>query len=194
MSAITPRVSQSSSVKQDWYLMQVRLKSEVKALNLLRDFIMRAGCLEKFGSILVPTHKVRKIKHGRKKVTEKIFFRGYVFIEMEMNDITSAVIQKVVEVQGIGDCNLKGSLLRPISQDEVDKILSLMRADDSPPESIRFNMGETVRIKRGLFAPFSGAIEEINFERFHVKVSLIFEGKTVLTEVHFNDVEKLSQR
>ncbi len=174
--------------------MRVRLKSELKALNFLRDFIMRSGLLEKFGSILVPTHKVREIKHGRKTVTEKIFFRGYVFIEMEMNDITSALVQKTVEVQGIGDNNLKGSPLRPISQDEVDEILSLMRADDPRPESIHFNKGETVRIKRGLFAPFSGSIEEVNSERFHVKVSFTFESKTVSTEVHFNDVEKLPQR
>ncbi len=111
-----------------------------------------------------------------------------------MNDITSALVQKMVEVQGIGDKNLKGSPLRPISQDEVDKILSLMRADGPPPESIRFNLGETVRIKRGLFAPFSGFIEEVNSERFHLKFSFTFEGKTVLTEAHFNDVEKLSQR
>ncbi|WP_161566181.1 transcription termination/antitermination protein NusG [Mycoavidus cysteinexigens] len=193
MSTMSPRVSQSPSVKKDWYLMRVRLKSELKALNLLREFIMQSGCLEKFGSVLVPTHKVREIKHGRKNITEKIFCRGYVFIEMEMNDITSAMVQKTVEVQGVGDGHLKGSPLRPISQDEVDKILSLMRADGPPSESIRFNVGETVRIIRGLFAPLSGSIEEINSERFHVRVSFTFEGQTMSTEVHFKDVEKLSQ-
>ena len=151
--------------------------------------INRAGMQDKFGRILVPTEEVVEIKNGQKRTTERRFFPGYVLVEMIMDDETWHLVKHTNKVTGfVGGAKNRPA---PISQKEVEKIVSQMQeGTEKPRHKVEFVVGEFVRVKEGPFTDFNGTVEEVNYEKSKVRVSVMIFGRATPVELEFSQVEK----
>ena len=155
----------------------------------LREHAERAGLGEHFGEILVPTEEVVEIREGQKRTTERKFFPGYVLVEMDMTDETWHLVKSVPKVLGfIGGTSDRPA---PISQAEADQILNRVNESvDKPKPKTLFEPGESVRVQDGPFADFNGVVEEVNYEKNRLRVSVLIFGRSTPVELEFGQVEK----
>jgi transcriptional antiterminator NusG len=144
---------------------------------------------ECFGQILVPTEEVVEIKNGQKKTSERRLYPGYVLVQMIMNDDTWHLVKHTNKVTGfVGGAKNRPA---PISEDEVAKILGQMeQGTEKPRHKVEFITGEYVRVKDGPFTDFNGTVEEVNYEKNKVRVSVTIFGRATPVELEFAQVEK----
>ena len=172
-----------------WYVVQAYSGMERAVERNIQERIARAGVQNKFGRILVPTEEVVEIKNGQKKTTERKFFPGYVLVEMIMDDDTWHLVKHTNKVTGF----VGGGRNRPtpISQAEVQKIVSQMQeGSEKPRHKVEFEVGELIRVKEGPFTDFNGSIEEVNYEKSKLRVSVTIFGHATPVELEFSQVEK----
>ena len=172
-----------------WYVVQAYSGMERAAERNIQERIARAGVQHKFGRILIPTEEVVEVKGGQKKTTERKFFPGYVLVEMIMDDDTWHLVKQTSKVTGF----VGGARNRPvpISQVEVEKIVSQMQeGSEKPRHKVEFEVGEMIRVKEGPFTDFNGSIEEVNYEKNKLRVSVTIFGRATPVELEFNQVEK----
>ena len=179
-----------ASEKMRWYVVHVYSGMEKSVRRSLLERIDRMGMNDKFGQILVPTEEVVEVKGGQKSVTERRFFPGYVLIEMEMTDDTWHLVKDTGKVTGfVGG---KSNKPTPVPAREMDKLLQQMQEGiDKPRPKISYEVGELVRIKEGPFADFNGNVEEVNYEKSRLRVSVTIFGRSTPVELEFGQVEKV---
>ena len=184
-----PEVSVPKSAKK-WYAVHAYSGMEKSVHRALLERIERAEMQGLFGRILVPTEEVIEVRNGRKAVTERRLFPSYVFVEMEMTDDTWHLVKNTSKVTGfIGGKSNKPS---PIPQHEVDKILQQMQDGvEKPRPKVLYEVGEVVRIKEGPFTDFNGNVEEVNYEKSKVRVTVTIFGRATPVELEFAQVEKV---
>lgn len=172
-----------------WYIVHAYSGMEKAVERNIIERINRAGMNTKFGRILVPTEEVVEIKNGQRKTTERRLFPGYVFVEMIMEDDTWHLVKHTSKVTGfVGGAKNRPA---PISEEEVQKIISQMReGTDKPRHKIEFMSGEMVRVKEGPFTDFNGSVEEVNYEKNRLRVSVMIFGRSTPVELEFSQVEK----
>ncbi|MGQ9725454.1 MAG: transcription termination/antitermination protein NusG [Tepidimonas sp.] len=172
-----------------WYVVHAYSGMEKAAERNILERVQRAGMQHKFGRILVPTEEVVEIKNGVKRTTERRFFPGYLLVEMVMDDDTWHLVKNTSKVTGfVGGARNRPS---PISEEEVQKIIGQMQAGaDRPRHKVEFEVGELVRVKEGPFADFNGSVEEVNYEKNKLRVSVTIFGRATPVELEFNQVEK----
>jgi len=172
-----------------WYIVHAYSGMEKAVERNIRERIARSGMQEKFGRILVPTEEVVEIKNGQRKTAERRLFPGYVFVEMIMDDDTWHLVKHTSKVTGfVGGAKNRPA---PISEEEVQKILQQMQEGaEKPRHKIEFMVGEVVRIKDGPFTDFNGAVEEVNYEKSRLRVSVMIFGRSTPVELEFAQVEK----
>jgi len=173
-----------------WYIVHAYSGMEKAVERNLRERIDRAGMQEKFGRILVPTEEVVELKNGKKSVTERRIYPGYVLVEMDMADDTWHLVKHTSKVTGfIGGARNRPA---PISEAEVAKIVNQMQEGvDKPRPKVQWTVGELVRVKEGPFTDFNGAVEDVNYEKSKVKVSVTIFGRATGVELDFAQVEKI---
>ena len=173
-----------------WYIVHAYSGMEKAVERNLRERIDRAGKQDMFGRILVPTEEVVELKTGKKSVTERRIFPGYVLVEMEMADDTWHLVKHTSKVTGfIGGARNRPA---PISEAEVAKIVNQMQEGvDKPRPKVEWIVGELVRVKEGPFTDFNGAVEDVNYEKSKVKVSVTIFGRPTGVELDFGQVEKI---
>jgi transcriptional antiterminator NusG len=173
-----------------WYVVHAYSGMEKAVERNLRERIDRAGMQDRFGRILVPTEEVVELKNGKKAVTERRFFPGYVLVEMEMADDTWHLVKHTSKVTGfVGGARNRPA---PISEAEVMKIVNQMQEGaEKPRPKVEWTVGELVRVKDGPFTDFNGAVEEVNYEKSKVKVSVTIFGRATGVELDFSQVEKV---
>jgi transcriptional antiterminator NusG len=156
--------------------------------NIL-ERINRAGMQDKFGRILVPMEEVVEVKNGQKRTTERKFFPGYVLVEMVMDDDSWHLIKHTNKVTGfVGGAKNRPS---PISQAEVEKIVNQMQeGTEKPRHKVEFEVGEFVRVKDGPFTDFNGSVEDVNYDKSKVRVSVTIFGRATPVELEFSQIEK----
>ena len=170
-----------------WYVVHAYSGFEKSVMRAITERVQRLGMQEKFGRILVPVEVVEEIRGGQKSTSERKFFPGYVLVEMELNDETWYLVKNTPKVTGfVGG---SGNKPTPIPQSEVDKILKQME-EDRPRPKIVFEVGETVRVKEGPFTDFHGLVEDINYEKSRLRVSVTIFGRATPVELEFSQVEK----
>ena len=172
-----------------WYVVHAYSGMEKAVERNILERISRAGMQDKFGRILVPMEEVVEIKNGQKKTTERKFFPGYVLVEMVMDDDTWHLVKHTNKVTGF----VGGSKNRPapISEADVQKIVSQMQeGTDKPRHKVEFEVGEYIRVKEGPFTDFNGTVEEVNYERNKMRVSVTIFGRATPVELEFGQVEK----
>jgi transcription termination/antitermination protein NusG len=186
---ITPETVAPATNKR-WYVVHAYSGMEKAVERNLRERIDRAGMQDKFGRILVPMEEVVELKHGKKSVTERRFFPGYVLVEMEMADDTWHLVKHTSKVTGfVGGAKNRPS---PISQAEVLKIVHQMQEGvEKPRPKVEWSVGELVRVKEGPFTDFNGAIEDVNYDKSKVRVSVTIFGRATPVELDFSQVEKV---
>ncbi|MFW9594196.1 MAG: transcription termination/antitermination protein NusG [Macromonas sp.] len=172
-----------------WYVVHAYSGMEKAAERNIAERVQRAGMQHKFGRILVPTEEVVEVKNGQKRTTERKFFPGYVFVEMAMDDETWHLVKNTSKVTGfVGGAKNRPA---PISEAEVQKIVSQMQEGfDKPRHKVEFLTGEYVRVKEGPFTDFNGTVEEVNYEKSKLRVSVTIFGRATPVELEFNQVEK----
>ncbi|HCN71481.1 MAG: transcription termination/antitermination protein NusG [Pusillimonas sp.] len=172
-----------------WYVVHVYSGMEKSVQKALLDRIERADLQDKFGQILVPSEEVLEVKGGKKSITERRIFPGYVLVEMELTDESWHLVKSTNRVTGF--LGGSGNRPAPISQKEVDKILSQMEEGvEKPKPKVLFEVGEMVRVKEGPFADFNGNVEDVNYEKSKVRVSVTIFGRATPVELDFGQVEK----
>lgn len=173
-----------------WYVVHAYSGMEKAVERNLRERIDRAGMQSKFGRILVPTEEVVELKNGKKAVTERRFFPGYVLVEMLMDDESWHLVKHTSKVTGfVGGARNRPA---PISEAEVMKIVNQMQEGvDKPRPKVQWTVGELVRVKEGPFTDFNGAVEEVNYEKSKVRVSVTIFGRATPVELDFSQVEKV---
>lgn len=172
-----------------WYVVHAYSGMEKAVERNILERIQRAGMQDKFGRILVPMEEVVEIKNGQKKTAERKFFPGYVLVEMVMNDDTWHLVKHTNKVTGF----VGGSKNRPapISEAEVMKIVNQMQeGTDKPRHKVEFMVGEFVRIKDGPFTDFNGSVEDVNYDKSKVRVSVTIFGRATPVELDFSQIEK----
>jgi transcriptional antiterminator NusG len=156
-----------------WYVIHAYSGMEKSVKKGLEERIARSEMTDKFGRILVPSEEVVEIKAGQKSVTERRFFPGYVLIEMEMTDESWHLVKNTPKVTGfVGGVRNRPS---PISTAEVTKIMDQMQAG----------------VEEGPFTDFNGNVEEVNYEKSRLRVSVTIFGRGTPVELEFGQVEKM---
>lgn len=174
---------------QRWYVVHAYSGYENKVKNSLAEYVERTGLGELFGEILVPSEEVVEIRDGKKRTSERKFFPGYVLVQMEMNEETWHLVKSVPQVMGfIGGTSDRPA---PISQKEVDRILQRVETSvDKPRPKVIYEPGEMVRVIDGPFKDFEAVIEEVDYEKNKLQVSVLIFGRSTPVELEFTQVEK----
>ena len=188
--ATAPEASSTPPSTKRWYIVHAYSGMEKAVERNLRERIDRAGMQDKFGRILVPTEEVVELKNGKKTVTERRIYPGYVLVEMDMADDTWHLVKHTSKVTGfVGGARNRPA---PISEAEVMKIVNQMQEGvDKPKPKVEWMVGELVRVKEGPFTDFNGAVEDVNYEKSKVRVSVTIFGRSTPVELDFAQVEKI---
>ena len=185
-ASAAPRVN---SMSKRWYIVHAYSNFEKKVADAIREGATQRGLSEKFEDILVPTENVVEVRRGRKFNSERKFFPGYVLVKCELTDQVYHLIKNTPKVTGFLGADNKPT---PISEAEADRIKGQV-ADgvERPKASIRFEIGETVRVADGPFASFNGVVEEVDEGRSRVKVAVSIFGRATPVDLEFGQVEKV---
>ena len=173
----------------EYYVIQAFSNCEKKVKAALEERINMSGLSDMFGDIMIPTEQVTELKKGQKKQMERKFFPGYMLVQMEMNDDTWHLVRKTPNVMGfMGGTRNKPM---PLSEDELNRITNREeKTTEQPVFKTVFESGETVRINDGPFNDFSGTVEEVDYEKNLIRVSVSIFGKSTPVELNFSQVEK----
>lgn len=178
-----------SEQKMRWYVVQAFSGFEGRVQKTLLEHIKIHEMEDYFGDILVPTEEVVEMRAGQRRKSERKFFPGYVLVQMVMNDESWHLVSSLPRVLGfIGGTKERPA---PITQKEADRILNrLQDAIDKPRPKTLFEVGEVVRVSDGPFADFNGVVEEVDYEKSRLKVSVLIFGRSTPVELDFGQVEK----
>ncbi len=172
-----------------WYVIQAYSGYENYVVKAMREQIARKGLDDKFAEIIVPTEEVVEMRGGKKRKSERKLFPGYVLVKMDMDDETWHLIRGVSKVLGfIGGTAEKPA---PITDEEATNILQRLEdGENKPRPKILFEPGEMVRVIEGPFADFNGVVEDANYEKNRLRVSVLIFGRSTPVELEFGQVEK----
>ncbi|AAF40585.1 TPA: transcription termination/antitermination protein NusG [Neisseria meningitidis] len=178
-------------MSKKWYVVQAYSGFEKNVQRILEERIAREEMGDYFGQILVPVEKVVDIRNGRKTISERKSYPGYVLVEMEMTDDSWHLVKSTPRVSGfIGG---RANRPTPISQREAEIILQQVQTGiEKPKPKVEFEVGQQVRVNEGPFADFNGVVEEVNYERNKLRVSVQIFGRETPVELEFSQVEKIN--
>lgn len=179
----------SNKPKLRWYVVQAFSGYEGRVQKTLLEHIHIQGLEDKFGQILVPTEEVVEMRAGQKRKSARKFFPGYVLVEMAMDEQAWHLVKSVPRVLGfIGGTSDRPA---PITPKEAERILQrLVDSTDKPKPKTLFEIGEVVRVIDGPFADFNGVVEEMDYEKSRIKVSVLIFGRSTPVDLDFGQVEK----
>ncbi|SFC47073.1 transcription antitermination protein nusG [Marinospirillum celere] len=172
-----------------WYVVHAYSGFEKQVMRSLQERVNLKEMEDLFGQILVPTEEVVEMREGKKRKSERKFYPGYVLVEMEMNDDSWHLVKETPKVLGF----IGGTPERPapITEKEADQILQRVQdGTDKPRPRTMFEPGEVVRVLDGPFADFNGVVEEVNYEKSRLHVSVLIFGRATPVELDFGQVEK----
>ncbi|MBN2689967.1 MAG: transcription termination/antitermination protein NusG [Gammaproteobacteria bacterium] len=178
-----------NQAKKRWYIVHAYSGKEAKVVEAITEHAKLRGMEEYFDEIIVPTEEVMEMRGGKKRKSQRKFFPGYVLVRMVMNDDTWHLVRHLPNVLGfIGSRSDKPV---PISDQEVNKILQRVEEGaEKPKPKTTFEVGEVVRIIEGPFADFDGVVEDVNYEKSRLKVSVLIFGRSTPVELEFGQVKK----
>ncbi|HHT37490.1 MAG: transcription termination/antitermination protein NusG [Candidatus Wallacebacter cryptica] len=180
-------MSENLTADKQWYVIHTYSGYENKVKTNLEKRIESMGMEDKIFRIVVPMEEVVDYKDGKKKVTQKKIFPGYVLVEMVVTDDSWYVVRNTPGVTGFVGSGVKPV---PLTQDEVNSILRSMGLDDPRPRA-RFEVGESVKVVSGPFVNFSGEVEDVNLDKGKVTVRVSMFGRETPVELDFDQITKL---
>ena len=172
-----------------WYVIHTQTGFEDRVKRSLESKVKAGLAKEGISQILVPIEQVSEIKAGKKRISQRKFFPGYILVEMELTDDTWYLIKSISGVTGFVGA---GSKPLPLNDNEVDVILRQAKeAKEKPTPKIVFEKGENVRVNDGPFTNFNGTIEEVNLAKGKIKVMISIFGRATPVELETWQVEKV---
>ncbi|WP_158367552.1 transcription termination/antitermination protein NusG [Candidatus Williamhamiltonella defendens] len=177
----------SEVTKKRWYVVQAFSGFESRVKQSLHEHINLNSMEDYFGDVMVPTEEVVEVRSGQRRKSERKFFPGYVLVQMIMNDASWHLVRSVPRVMGF----IGGIMPTPITDKEADAINNrLQQTTDKPRPKTLFEPGELVRVNEGPFAEFNGTVEEVDYEKSRLKVSVSIFGRATPVELDFSQIEK----
>jgi transcription termination/antitermination protein NusG len=171
-----------------WYIIHSYSGFERKVKESLESRIHAFGLEDKIGRVLIPTEAVTEVRGGKKYTVERMFYPGYVLVEMDMDDHVWHVVKSTPRVTGFVGT---GQQPTPLSEEEVQQIVYKSgETKDKPKLKVKFEKNETVRITEGPFATFTGVVDDVNDDRETLKVMVTIFGRSTPVELEFKQVEK----
>ena len=179
----------TDDAQKNWYIVHTYSGFEKKVAESLTERVKAYGLMSDIGEVLIPTEDVVEMRGGKKVVTSKRFFPGYILVEMNMSDHAWHVVKNTPKVTGFVGAGAKPT---PLSKDEVEQILQQVRtAAEKPKPKYMFEKGEQVRINEGPFTSFNGVVDEVNLDKNTLKVMVTIFGRSTPVELDFLQVEKI---
>ena len=170
-----------------WYSIQT-YGSDRMVRDAIFNMIEEFGLQEHIEEVIVPTEDVIEVKDGKKKVTERSLYSGYVFAKIDLNTEIQHMIQSIPKVSGfIGESNIP----TPLSEHDINVILDRVNNRAAPKPKVFFDNGETVRIIDGPFANFTGMVEEYDLDHGKLKLNVSIFGRNTPVEILYTQVEKI---
>ena len=192
-----PVPAENLNPNMKWYIIHTYSGFEKKVKESLESRIVAFGLQEKIGKVVIPTEPVTEIRSGKKYTVERMFYPGYVLVQMDLagfrtggdGDHVWHVVKSTPRVTGfVGTANDP----TPLSEDEVNQIVYRVNVGkDKPRIKVKFEKNETVRITDGPFATFTGVVDEVNEDRETLKVMVTIFGRGTPVELGFAQVEKV---
>jgi len=177
-------------MSKKWYAVHTYSGFEKSVKRTLEDRIVQFKFEDKFGDILIPVEEVVEVKSGQKSISERKFFPSYILIEMELTDETWHLVKGTPKVTGfVGGTSMQPV---PISNKEIESIFDQVREGvEKPKPKVIFEAGEAVRVKDGPFTDFHGSVEEVNYDKNKLRVSVSIFGRPTPVELDFHQVDKI---
>jgi transcription termination/antitermination protein NusG len=173
-----------------WYIIHSYSGFERKVKESLESRVTAFGLQDKIGKVLIPTESVTEVRGGKKYTSERMFYPGYVLVEMDMDDHVWHVVKATPRVTGFVGT---GQQPTPLSEEEVQHIVYRVgESKDKPKLKVKFEKNEQVRITEGPFATFTGIVDDVNEDRETLKVMVTIFGRSTPVELEFNQVEKVA--
>jgi transcription termination/antitermination protein NusG len=186
----SPATEAPRNPNMKWYIIHSYSGFERKVKESLETRVQAFGLQDKIGRVLIPTEAVTEVRGGKKYTSERMFYPGYVLVEMDMDDHVWHVVKATPRVTGFVGT---GQQPTPLSEEEVQHIVYRVdEARDKPKLKVKFEKNESVRITEGPFASFTGVVDEVNEDRETLKVMVTIFGRSTPVELEFNQVEKVA--
>ena len=172
-----------------WYVVHTQTGAEKKAKVNLETRAQTASLSHLIHQVLIPTEKISEVKGGKKKISERKFFPGYILVEMDLTDESWYLVKNTPGISGfVGS----GKNPVPLPDGDVQSILKQQEEKTAKPKpKVEFEMGESVRVKEGAFANFNGTVDEINPNKGKLKVMVSIFGRSTPVELEYWQVEKI---
>src|SRR6204780_4015605 len=182
--------TEGTGMAKQWYIVHTYSGFEKKVKESLEGPVHALGLTDKIGQVVIPTESVVEVRGGKKVISPRMCYPGYVLVEMDMDDYTWHVVRSTPKVTGfVGS----GQMPSPLTEEEVQNILNRATTTaEKPKDRLSFERGEKVRIGEGPFANFTGEVGEGNADRSTVKVSVTIFGRATPVELDFAQVEKVA--
>ena len=171
-----------------WYSIQTYSGSERSVKTAIENIIVERGLQEAIKDLLVPTEDVIEVKEGKKKISERSLYSGYVFIYIDLTKELQHLIQSLPRVAGfVGEANHP----TPLSESDIQVILDRANNRAAPKPKVFFDSGEMVRIVDGPFANFTGTVDEYDLEHGILKLNVSIFGRATPVDISYTQVEKI---
>ncbi len=170
-----------------WYSIQT-YGSERAVREAIFIMIEEMGLQDAITDVIVPTEDVIDVKDGKKRVSERSLYSGYVFARIDMNTEIQHMIQNIPKVSGfIGE----GNKPTPLSEHDINTILDKVNNRQAPKPKVFFEPGEMVRINEGPFANFTATVDEYDLEHGTLKLNVSIFGRATPVDISYTQVEKV---
>ncbi len=181
-------------MRNQWFVIHTLSGQEQKVKDSIEKRLKAEEMTEYINEVLLPMEKVAEVRGGKKSVSTRKLFPGYVFINMALLDENNRVIEKpwyfIRDTPGIIGF-VGGDRPSPTPPDEINSIKDkIAESEDTERPKVEFDVGETVKVNDGPFLNFSGVIEEIDPERGKLKVTVNIFGRNTPVELEYWQVEK----
>jgi len=188
--AIAAETAVTTNPNMRWYIIHTYSGFERKVKESIEARVRADERLSgKIGRVLIPTESVTEVRGGKKYTSERMFYPGYVLVEMDMDDNVWHVVKSTPRVTGFVGT---GQQPTPLSEDEVQQIVyRVADSKEKPKLKVKFEKNESVRITEGPFASFTGQVDEVNEDRETLKVMVTIFGRSTPVELEFGQVEKV---
>jgi len=193
-----PGMERSANPNMKWYIVHTYSGFERKVKESLESRVRAFGLQEKIGRVLIPTEAVTEVRGGKKYTSERMYYPGYVLVEMDLTGFRSGgegdhvwhVVKSTPRVTGfVGTANDP----TPLSEDEVNQIVyRVSEGKDKPKLKVKFEKNEQVKIIEGPFANFTGVVDDVNEDRETLKIMVTIFGRATPVELEFGQVEKVA--
>jgi transcriptional antiterminator NusG len=189
-TAVAEETPTPKNPNMKWYIIHTYSGFERKVKESLESRVRAYPELEhRIGQVLIPTESVTEVRGGKKYTSERMFYPGYVLVEMDMDDNVWHVVKSTPRVTGFVGT---GQQPTPLSEEEVQQIVyRVADSKEKPKLKVKFEKNESVRITEGPFASFTGVVDEVNEDRETLKVMVTIFGRSTPVELEFGQVEKV---